>query len=145
MRARTLADLLDAEAQGAAAQPVIERGETERERAADQQQDGLNRPRRQRQREVEGGAPEAKEEAAVDHQERDILARLALVMPVVFVGDEIGPDHDANVGGVELMIDHGAVADEAAEAEIALDQRRQSPRARAPDRKRSRARRRIST
>ena len=55
----------------------------------------------------------------------DRLAKLALVMAVVFVGDEVGLHHHRDVGGVELAVDHRAVADEPAEPEIALDQRRQ--------------------
>ena len=33
--------------------------------------------------------------------------------------------HDAHVGGVELLVDHGAVADKPADPQVALDQRRQ--------------------
>src|ERR1700730_17269524 len=33
--------------------------------------------------------------------------------------------HDQHVGGAELTVDHGAVADRCAEPQIALDQRRQ--------------------
>jgi hypothetical protein len=48
-------------------------------------------------------------------------------MAVIFVGDQIGFHHDGDIGGVELRIDHRAVTDEAAEAQIPLDQRRQAP------------------
>ena len=36
--------------------------------------------------------------------------------------------HDQHVGGAERMVDHGAVAAEGAEPQIALDQRRQRAR-----------------
>ena len=46
-------------------------------------------------------------------------------MTRVFFGDEIGFDQNANIGGVELFVDHGTVADEPAEPKISFDQWRQ--------------------
>jgi hypothetical protein len=46
-------------------------------------------------------------------------------MTRIFFRDEIGLDHDADIGGVELLVDDGAIADEPAEPQISLDQRRQ--------------------
>ena len=46
-------------------------------------------------------------------------------MARVFLGDEIGFDDDADVGGIELLVDHRPVPDKAADAQIAFDQRRQ--------------------
>ena len=64
------------------------------------------------------------------------LAQLPLVVAVVFVGDQVGLHHHGDVGGVELLVDHRAVADEAAQPQVAFDQRRQSAPARAADRSR---------
>src|SRR5665213_266334 len=54
-----------------------------------------------------------------------VLARPALVMAVVFLGHQIGLHQHADIGRIELPVDDGAVADEAAESKIALHQRRQ--------------------
>ena len=53
------------------------------------------------------------------------LAGLSLVVLVVFVGDEVGLNHHRDVRRVELRVDHRAIADETAQPQIPLDQRRQ--------------------
>lgn len=52
------------------------------------------------------------------------LGRRPTVVPIVLFGQLVGLDDDAYVRGVELVVDHGAVAEEAADAKVALDQRR---------------------
>ena len=47
-------------------------------------------------------------------------------MPLITAGHQVGLDDDADVGGVELVIDHRPVADKTADADIAFDQRRQA-------------------
>src|ERR1700722_4343847 len=54
------------------------------------------------------------------------LARLAFIMTIVFLGDQVSLHHDRDIGGVELGVDHRAFADESAESQVALDQRRQT-------------------
>ena len=46
-------------------------------------------------------------------------------MAGIFFRHPVGLDHDTDIGGVELPIDHRAVSDIGAEAEISLEQRRQ--------------------
>ena len=53
-------------------------------------------------------------------------------MLVVPVGDGGDIDDDANVHRIEFMVDHGAVADSAAETQISLDHRRQIAQRRFP-------------
>ncbi len=52
-------------------------------------------------------------------------------MGEVFVGNAIGDDDDTDIGGVELMVDHRAVADETTDTEITLHQRRKRGNGRA--------------
>ena len=39
-------------------------------------------------------------------------------MPIIFVVHLIGFHHHANIGGVELMINNGAISDKATEAQM---------------------------
>ena len=39
--------------------------------------------------------------------------------------DEVGLEHDADIGRVELLVDHRAVPDKSADPQVTLDQRRQ--------------------
>src|SRR5580692_623738 len=52
---------------------------------------------------------------------------LPFVVAGVLLGYEIGLDDDADVGGVELLVDDGAITDKAAQSQVSLDQRRQGP------------------
>src|SRR3954447_2272252 len=58
-------------------------------------------------------------------ERRSVLVAPLVVLDVA-LGDEVGLDHDRDVHRVELVVDHGPVADESAEPQIALDQRRQA-------------------
>src|SRR5260370_39719424 len=49
----------------------------------------------------------------------------AFVVAGILLSPEIGFDDDADVNGVELLIDDGAIANKAAESQVAFDQRRQ--------------------
>src|SRR3546814_1682134 len=42
----------------------------------------------------------------------------ALVVAQVALGDQVGLHHHTNVGGAELVVHHGAVADEAAKPQV---------------------------
>ncbi len=53
------------------------------------------------------------------------VPQLPLVVPVVLIGNQVALDHDGDIRGVELPIDHGSVADKTAQPQITLHQRRQ--------------------
>mgnify|MGYP001318428505 CR=1 FL=1 len=46
-------------------------------------------------------------------------------MLVIAIGHLFGRQHDADIGGVELMVDHRPVTNKTTQSQIAFDQRRQ--------------------
>src|ERR1700676_689511 len=50
------------------------------------------------------------------------VANPPFVMAVIGFGHQVRFDHHGDVGGVELRVDHRAIADEPAKAQIALEQ-----------------------
>src|SRR5579859_1915196 len=55
----------------------------------------------------------------------EVSRRGAVVMTEIFIRDQVGLHHDADIRRIELRVDHRAVAEEPTHAQIALDQRRQ--------------------
>ena len=64
---------------------------------------------------------------AYDHRSVRCVACPPFVMAVIHFGHQVRLHHHRDIGCIELRVDHRAVADEAAQAQIALDQRRQRP------------------
>ncbi len=134
-RARRPADQPHLQARDRAAAAVPEPGQAARQPPAQRRQTSSAGSSSAAVQSTSASDPPGSQQTVVHRSGRSCLGQAASIRPrgrsggrssaAVARRHALGAQHDADVGGVELVVDHGAVADLGAEPEIALEQRRQ--------------------